>query len=162
MCLFFYICFKKPNYWLFFYITFIMTSNWELVISTNIALSSITLVMRISLSSFMMSGEKSERFNGLNFERWQQNMLFDLTILNLEKFLLEKTSKLSNNELNFIIMIALDVWNHSDFMCKNYVLNIFSNTQYDVHSSIKTAKILWKTLGKKFKVEVVCMKNHSQ
>jgi len=62
--------------------------------------------MRIPSSSFMMSGEKSERFNRLNFERWQQNMLFDLTILNLEKFLLEKEPKLSNNELNFIMMIA--------------------------------------------------------
>lgn len=139
-----------------------MTSNWELVISTNIALSSITLVMRIPPSSFMMSGEKSERFNRLNFERWQQNMLFDLTILNLKKFMLEKAPKLSNNELNFIIMIALDVWNHSYFICKNYILNRFSNTQYDMHSSIKSAKTLWKTLGKKFKVGVVCVKNHSR
>ncbi|KAL2525421.1 Uncharacterized protein Adt_10475 [Abeliophyllum distichum] len=34
-------------------------------------------------------GEKFEKFNGLNFKRWQQKMLFYLTTLNLARFLTE-------------------------------------------------------------------------
>ena len=32
-------------------------------------------------------GEKPKKFNGLNFKRWQQMMLFYLTTLNLARFL---------------------------------------------------------------------------
>lgn len=43
-------------------------------------------------------------------------------------------------------------------MCKNYILNVLDNTQYDVYSSIKSTKALWKVVNKKFKVEVAIMK----
>ncbi|KAL2503938.1 Uncharacterized protein Adt_19559 [Abeliophyllum distichum] len=39
-------------------------------------------------------GEKSEKFNRLNFKRWQQKMLFYLTTLNLARFLIDDASKL--------------------------------------------------------------------
>jgi hypothetical protein len=48
--------------------------------------------------------------------------------------------------------------NQSNFVCKNYILNVLDNTQYDVYSSIKSAKALWKVVNKKFKVEVAIMK----
>ena len=35
---------------------------------------------------------------------------------NLIKFLQEKMLKLSNNEFNIIIMVALNVWNRSNFV----------------------------------------------
>ena len=34
-------------------------------------------------------GGKPEKFNGLNFKRWQQKMIFYLTTLNLARFLTE-------------------------------------------------------------------------
>ena len=34
-------------------------------------------------------GEKPEKFNGQNFKRWQQNMLFYLTTLGLVRFLID-------------------------------------------------------------------------
>jgi hypothetical protein len=65
---------------------------------------------------------------------------------------------LSNNEFNFIIMVALDVRNHSDFVyLKKYILNRLNNTQYDVYSSIKNVNTLWKAFNKKFKVKVIVM-----
>lgn len=30
----------------------------------------------------------------------------------------------------------MDAWNYTDFMCKNYILNVLDNTLYDVYSSI--------------------------
>ena len=35
-------------------------------------------------------GEKPEKFNGVDFKRWQQKMLFYLTTLNLARFLTEE------------------------------------------------------------------------
>ena len=42
--------------------------------------------------------EKPEKFNGLNFKRWQQKMLFYLTTLNLARFLTEEPPKLSEGK----------------------------------------------------------------
>ena len=42
--------------------------------------------------------EKLEKLNGLNFNRWQQKMLFDLTTLNLVRFLIEDAPKLKEDE----------------------------------------------------------------
>ena len=49
-------------------------------------------------------GEKPEKFNGLNFKRWQQKMLFYLTTLNLARFLTEEPPKLSEGETDMQVM----------------------------------------------------------
>ena len=73
-------------------------------------------------------------------------MLFYLTTLNLTKFLIEIIPKSSENKFDCTIY---------DFMCKNYILNSLDNTLHDMYSLIKSAKVLWKTLHKQYKVENV-------
>ena len=46
----------------------------------------------------MSHGEKPEKFNGTNFKRWQQKILFYLTTLNLARFLKEDAHALKENE----------------------------------------------------------------
>ena len=43
-------------------------------------------------------GEKSKNFNGTEFKRWQQKMLFYLTTFNLARFLQEDAPALKENE----------------------------------------------------------------
>ena len=50
-------------------------------------------------------------------------------------------------------LAAVDAWNHSNFLCRNYVLNGLENTLYNVYSPLKTAKELWDSLDKKYKTE---------
>ena len=52
----------------------------------------------------------------------------------------------------------MDAWKHYDFLCKNYILNGLDNTLYNVYSSIKTARELWESLDRKYKMEDVGMK----
>ena len=86
--------------------------------------------------------EKLEKFNGTEFKRWQQKMLFYLTTLNLAKFLYENAPKLKENETYRQVVAAVEAWKHADFLCKNYILNGLDNTLYNAYSSIKTAKEL--------------------
>jgi len=65
-------------------------------------------------------------------------MLFYLTIVNLEKFLTKKAPKSSENEFDPSTMAVVDAWNHTDFICKNHILNGLDNTLYDVYNSIKS------------------------
>ncbi|KAB2631113.1 hypothetical protein D8674_008632 [Pyrus ussuriensis x Pyrus communis] len=95
-------------------------------------------------------GEKPEKFNGTDFKRWQQKMLFYLTTLNLAKFLTED-APVSGTTVEEVATV--DAWNHSVFLCKNYILNALDNALYNVYSPIKSAKALWNSLDKKYKTE---------
>ena len=60
-------------------------------------------------------------------------------------------------------MAVVYIWNNNDFVYENYILNELNNILYNVYSSIKSAKILWKVLDKKHKIEDVGMKkNHNR
>jgi hypothetical protein len=98
-------------------------------------------------------GEKPEKFIGLNFKRWQQKMLFYLTTLNLARFLTENAPNLSESGGDVQAVNAVDAWKHSDFLCRNYVLNGLADSLYNVYSALKTAKELWEALDRKYKTE---------
>ncbi|XP_060675872.1 uncharacterized protein LOC132805104 [Ziziphus jujuba] len=98
--------------------------------------------------------EKPEKFNGANFKRWQQKMLFYLTTLGLARYLTEDAPP-SNEESDKETLMAVDAWNNSDYLCRNYVLNGLSDVLYGVYCGTKSAKELWETLDRKYKTENV-------
>ncbi|CAL8136399.1 unnamed protein product [Prunus armeniaca] len=63
-------------------------------------------------------GEKLEKFNGTDFKRWQQKMLFYLTTLNLAKFLKEDAHATSTTTE---VVPTVDAWYH---LKRNTRLNI--------------------------------------
>ncbi|KAL2512397.1 zinc knuckle (CCHC-type) family protein [Abeliophyllum distichum] len=98
-------------------------------------------------------GEKPEKFNGLNFKRWQQKILFYLTTLNLARFLTKDAPKLKQGEGDIQAVSAVEAWKHSDFLCRNYVMNSLADSLYNVYSTMKTAKELWESLDRKYKTK---------
>nr|AAK70407.1 pol polyprotein [Citrus x paradisi] len=97
--------------------------------------------------------ERPEKFNGQNFKRWQQKMFFYLTTLNLARFLTKDAPKPKEGETDIQVASAIDAWHHSDFLCKNYVMNGLSDSLYNVYIGKKTAKELWESLDRKYKTE---------
>ena len=66
--------------------------------------------------------EKLEKFNGDDFKRWQQKMLFYLTTLNLVHVLKKKCPKAPEQPTKETFN-AIEAWKHSDLLCRNYILN---------------------------------------
>ena len=97
--------------------------------------------------------EKPEKFTGLNFKRWQQKMLFYLTTLNLARFLTESPPVLAEGTSDVQSVSAIDAWKHSEYLCRNYVLNGLSDALYNVYLKVPTAKELWESLERKYKTE---------
>ncbi|CAN6679493.1 unnamed protein product [Malus baccata var. baccata] len=93
---------------------------------------SIASVVPVVIPTSTNHGEKPEKFNGTDFKRWQQKMLFYLTILNLAKFLTED-APVSGTTAEEVA--AVDAWNHSDFLCKNYILNALDNALYNKYKT---------------------------
>ncbi|KAK3006388.1 hypothetical protein RJ639_016602 [Escallonia herrerae] len=48
---------------------------------------------------------------------------------------------------------CVDAWKHSDFLCKNYILNGLDNALYNVYSPMVNAKALWESLEREYKME---------
>ncbi|CAH9111398.1 unnamed protein product [Cuscuta europaea] len=97
--------------------------------------------------------KKPEKFNGLNFKRWQQKMLFYLTTLGLARFLTEDAPVATGGEVDAQSFNAVEAWKHSDFLCRNYVFNGLHDALYDVYSKLATPKELWNALDHKYKSE---------
>ena len=121
--------------------------------SNETVMNLVTVLVAAPITVPINHGEKPEKFNGTEFKRWQQNMLFYLTTLNLAKFLYENAPNLKENEMDKQVVAAMEAWKHADFLCKNYIPNGLYNTLYNVYSLIKTSKELWDSLDQKYKTE---------
>jgi hypothetical protein len=92
------------------------------------------------------------RFEGVQFKRWKQKMLFYLTtkklatIVNTEKLVLPENPTAEQTA-------ALEKWTADDFICKNYILNGLSDNLYDYYTTFNTAKDVWEALQKKYDTE---------
>ena len=79
-------------------------------------------------------------------------MLFYLTTLNLVHVLKEECPKTLEQPTNETFNV-IEAWKHSDFLCRNYILNGLVNSLYNVYSSFTTTRRLWEALEKKYKTE---------
>ncbi|XP_016679244.1 uncharacterized protein [Gossypium hirsutum] len=100
--------------------------------------------------------EKLAKFSRQNFKTWQQKMLFYLTMFKLAKFLKDDPFTIKEGEVDEVTAFtAVEAWKHSDFLCRNYILNGLSDALYEVFSVKKTNKELWTSLDHKYKAEDV-------
>ena len=76
-----------------------------------------------------------------------------LTTLNLARFLTEEALKLKEDERDIQVINVVDAWKHSDFLCKNYVMNALIDSLYNVYTYKKTSKEIWESLDRKYKTE---------
>ena len=91
---------------------------------------------------FVSTWERPEKFNGLNFKRWQQKILFYLTTLNFARFLTRQALKVKEYERDIQVISVVDAWKHSDFLCRNYVMNALTDSLYNVYLDKKSSKEL--------------------
>ncbi|XP_019226050.1 PREDICTED: uncharacterized protein LOC109207567 [Nicotiana attenuata] len=83
----------------------------------------------------MAPTEKSGKFFGVDFKRWQQKMFFYLTTLNVQRFISEDIPVLGEETPANERFVVTEAWKHSDFFV------------------METSKELWNTLKKKYKTE---------
>ena len=110
-------------------------------------------VMPTAMPIYVSPREKPEKFNGQNFKRWQQKMLFYLTTLNLVRFLTKDAPMLKEDEHDVQVISVVDTRKHFDFICINYVMNTLTNSLYNVYLDKKTTKELWESLDRKYKTK---------
>ncbi|XP_070007186.1 uncharacterized protein [Nicotiana sylvestris] len=81
---------------------------------TSVAASS----SRSTPAHAMAPAEKPGKFSGIDFKRWQMNMLFYLTTLSLQRFIKEDLPVLAEGTPDDERFVVTEAWKHSDFLCK--------------------------------------------
>ncbi|XP_047942799.1 uncharacterized protein LOC125189579 [Salvia hispanica] len=129
--------------------------NRNNIFGSSSAASGSSTMAPVSTSRVMAQADKPENFKGLDFKRWQQKMLFYLTMLGVVNFLKEDAPTVPEEETDFNVRAAYDGWHQGDFLCKNYILNGLGDSLYSIFAGAKTSKALWEALDKKYHVEDV-------
>ena len=71
--------------------------------------------------------------DGDYFHTWQNQMLFYLTTLDLQRYLEEEEPvPAPGKETVANEILSVNTWKHSDFLCRNYILNCLDKVLYKV------------------------------
>ncbi|KAL7617474.1 hypothetical protein Lser_V15G03166 [Lactuca serriola] len=73
--------------------------------------------------NMLVPEQKPEKFNGLDFKGWQQDMIGYLKALNLVGFLTKDPPELNAQVGDIQSPTVIDAWKNSDFLCRNHILN---------------------------------------
>ena len=98
---------------------------------------------------------KLERFDGTNFTRWKDKMLFLLTELGVAYLLaatLEALPEPTDNDTPAIIA-ARRKRQEDEVRCRGFILNSLSDRLYDLFRSIQSPKDIWQALENKYNSE---------
>ncbi|GAA0167640.1 hypothetical protein LIER_40423 [Lithospermum erythrorhizon] len=80
-------------------------------------------------------------------------MMFYLTTLNLSRFFTKEAPVLGKDEVNPHTLAVVEGWKHSDYLCRNYVLNGLSDDLFPVYRTLETTKKVWEALKYKYRTQ---------
>ncbi|CAM8890197.1 unnamed protein product [Rhodiola kirilowii] len=94
---------------------------------------------------------KLEKFEGVNFRRWQQMMHFLLTNLKVVYVLSTPIPEIGDNAP--IEAIRKRSKENDDYICRGHILNGMSDPLFDLYQVVKSVKELWDALEAKYMQE---------
>ena len=110
------------------------------------------------MTTFKMMNQdfvKLDRFDGTNFTRWKDKLMFLLTTLKIAYVLDPNLSKLPEPTDNDFDQLKAERKKHEEdeVVCRGHILNTLSNHLYDLFTSMKSPKEIWEALEFKYKTE---------
>ncbi|XP_031374141.1 uncharacterized protein LOC116188810 [Punica granatum] len=106
---------------------------------------------------------KLNRFDGTNFNRWKDKMLFLLTVLNVAYVLDPNLQPLEDPAPDAtpqeIAKVAELKKKHEEdkFTCRGHILNTLSDRLYDLYMSMQSPMKIWKALEEKYNTKRQCI-----
>ncbi|GJX71079.1 zinc finger, CCHC-type containing protein [Tanacetum coccineum] len=95
---------------------------------------------------------KLDKFEGHDFRRWQKKMHFLLTTLKVVYVLTTPMPELLEDATVEAIRIRA-YWENDDYICRGHILNVMSDSLFDVYTNVELAKELWDSLESKYMAE---------
>jgi hypothetical protein len=110
------------------------------------------------MTTFKMMNQdfvKLDRFDGTNFTRWKDKLMFLLTALKISYVLDPNLPKLREPEPDEDAQRKVErkKREEDEVVCRGHILNTLSNRLYDLFTSIKSPREIWEALEFKYKTE---------
>ncbi|GJV87349.1 zinc finger, CCHC-type containing protein [Tanacetum coccineum] len=96
---------------------------------------------------------KLEKFEGVDFRRWQKKMHFLLSSMSVVYVLTTPMPDDGGENPTVEQVRKRAKWDNDDYVCKGLILNGMSDSLFDVYQNVKTSKELWDTLEAKYMAE---------
>ncbi|GJY48599.1 zinc finger, CCHC-type containing protein [Tanacetum coccineum] len=96
---------------------------------------------------------KLEKFEGVDFRRWQKKMHFMLSSMSMVYVLTTPMPDDGDENPTVEQVRKRAKWDNDDYVCRGLILNGMSDSLFDVYQNVKTSKELWDTLEAKYMAE---------
>ncbi|GJW65201.1 zinc finger, CCHC-type containing protein [Tanacetum coccineum] len=106
-------------------------------------------VMKHMASNFA----KLEKFEGVDFKRWQKKMHFLLSGMSVVYVLTTPIPEDGGDNPTMEQVRMRAKWDNDDYVCRGLILNGMSDSLFDVYQNVETSKELWYTLEAKYMAE---------
>ncbi|KAL3629905.1 hypothetical protein CASFOL_026217 [Castilleja foliolosa] len=112
-----------------------------------------TMSAPLHTSRIMPTAEKPPKFGGEGFKRWQQKMLFYLTMIGFVNFVKEdEPSTPAETETNFVVRAAYDNWHNGDYLCKGFLLSSLEDSLSNVYANVN--ELMFCVVRNCFRVQI--------
>nr|GEZ75262.1 zinc finger, CCHC-type [Tanacetum cinerariifolium] len=92
---------------------------------------------------------KLEKFEGVDFRRWQKKMHFMLSSMSVVYVLTTPMLEDGGENPNLEQVRKRAKWDNDDYVCRGLILNGMFDSLFDIYQNVATSKELWDTLEAK-------------
>lgn len=96
--------------------------------------------------------QKLDKFEGVEFRRWQRKMHFLLTSLGVA-YVLTTTRPMEEDDEPLENTRRRNKWDNDDYICRGHILNGMCDNLFDIYQYAESAKSLWDDLESKYMQE---------
>ncbi|KAK9665145.1 hypothetical protein RND81_14G093400 [Saponaria officinalis] len=103
-----------------------------------------------NVKEMTMKVNKLEKFEGVDFRRWQKKMHFLLTDLKVVYVLSTPCPEEEDDDSTLEDLRKRSKWDNGDYICRGHILNGMSDSLFDIYQNVSSAKELWDQLESKY------------
>nr|GEZ57239.1 zinc finger, CCHC-type [Tanacetum cinerariifolium] len=110
------------------------------------------MVAVVAMKHMASNFAKLDKFEGVDFRRWQKKMHFLLSSMSVVYVL---TTPIPEDGDNAIVeqLRKRAKWDNNDYVCRGLIFNGMSDFLFDIYQSVESSKELWDSLDAKYMAE---------
>ncbi|GKA30525.1 zinc finger, CCHC-type containing protein [Tanacetum coccineum] len=93
---------------------------------------------------------KLDKFEGVDFRRWQKKMHFLLSSMSVVYVLTTPIPKDGGDDATVEQIRKRAKWDNDDYVCRALILNGISDSLFDIYQNVESSKELWDSLKAKY------------
>ena len=96
---------------------------------------------------------KLDKFEGVDFRRWQKKMHFLLSSMSVIYVLTTPIPEDHGDDATMEQVRRRAKWDNDDYVCRGLILNGMTDSLFDIYQNVESAKELWDSLEAKYMAE---------